>query len=665
MSKEEYLHFIAEIRRHDRLYYVEAKPQITDFEYDKLLKKIEEIEKLHPDWISPSSPTQRVNDSPTKGFVQVEHKVPMLSLANTYSREEIEDFFARMRKLLERNDVSMSAELKMDGVAVSARYEKGLFVRGVTRGDGKKGDDITANMKTIRALPLELCGENFPDVLELRGEVFMLKATFQELNRQKEDDGEELWANPRNATAGSLKLLDPKEVAKRKLSIVFYGVAEDGELVCQNQIDSHHLFKKWGLPVFDERHRKLCISVDEVLSFADEIEKQRPNLPFDIDGIVLKVNERRFHEILGVTGKSPRWAVAYKFAPEQATTKILDITVQVGRTGVLTPVAELQPVFLAGSTISRATLHNQEEVQRKDIRIGDEVVIEKGGDVIPKVVQVVISKRSNESHPWHMPRHCPCCGASVVHVDGEVAVRCPNTEECVEQNLRKIVFFASKDAMDIGHLGEKVVEQLMAKGFIKKVSDIYRLTEKELYQLEGFKEKSVKNLLKSIDQSRTPTLARLILALGIKYVGEGTAELLAMRATDIQTLSQLSQSDLQQIDGVGEKVACAVVEYFKDPSNLKELQSLVENGVSPKPVVVSTRTDHPFYGKSFVLTGTLPNFTRTQATELIKERGGKVSGSVSNQTDFVLAGDEAGSKLEKAKKLKIAILSEEDFQLML
>jgi DNA ligase (NAD+) len=665
MSKEEYLQLIAEIRRHDRLYYVDAKPQITDFEYDKLLKKIEEVEKLHPDWISPSSPSQRVNDLPTKGFVQVEHKVPMLSLANTYSREEIEDFIARMHKLLERKDVSISAELKMDGVAISARYEKGLFVRGVTRGDGKKGDDITANMKTIRALPLELCGEGFPDILELRGEVFMLKATFQELNQQKEDDGEELWANPRNATAGSLKLLDPKEVAKRKLSIVFYGIAEDGELVCQNQIDIHHLLKKWGLPVFDELHRKLCTSVDDVLSFADDIEKQRPKLPFDIDGIVLKVNERRFHDILGVTGKSPRWAVAYKFAPEQVATKILNITVQVGRTGVLTPVAELQPVFLAGSTISRATLHNQEEVQRKDIRIGDEVIIEKGGDVIPKVVEVVLSKRSKESHPWHMPSHCPCCGADVVHLEGEVAVRCPNTEGCKEQNLRKIVFFASKDAMDIGHLGEKVVEQLIEKGLVKRVSDIYALTEKELYQLEGFKEKSVKNLLKSIDESRIPTLSRLILALGIKYVGEGTAELLAVRALDMQTLIQLSRSDLQQIDGVGEKVACAVVEYFKDPSNLKELQLLLENGVSPKPVLACTRTDHPFYGKSFVLTGTLPTFTRSQATELIKERGGKVSGSVSNQTDFVLAGDEAGSKLDKAKKLKIAILSEQDFQSML
>ncbi|MCX6991223.1 MAG: NAD-dependent DNA ligase LigA [Chlamydiae bacterium] len=539
MQKEKYLELIEEIQKHDSLYYGAARPIITDYEYDGLLKKLEEIESLHPEWISPASPSQRVSEMPTKGFVQVEHKVSMLSLANTYSREEIEDFIDRIHKLLEHKSVSFCAELKMDGVAITARYERGVFVRGVTRGDGKKGDDVTANMRTIRSIPLTLTGKDVPEVLEVRGEVFMLKKTFEELNRQKQEEGEELWANPRNATAGSLKLLDPREVARRKLSVSFYAIAEEGDLLVDAQHKCPILLEKLGLPVFAEKHRKECKSIEEIVAFAEAIEIQRETLPFDIDGVVIKVDQRKFHDMLGVTGKSPRWAVAYKFAPEQATTKILDITVQVGRTGVLTPVAELHPVLLAGSTISRATLHNQEEVERKDIRIGDHVVIEKGGDVIPKVVEVVLAKREKDSKSWKMPKHCPSCGTSVIHVEGEVAVRCPNSEVCPQQNLRRVVFFASKDAMDIGHLGEKVVQQLVEKGFVKKLSDIYSLTKEQLLQLEGFKEKSAENLLASIEKSRSPTLARLILALGIKYVGEGTAECLAERAGDIETLAQL------------------------------------------------------------------------------------------------------------------------------
>ena len=661
MQKEQYLQLIEEIQKHDSLYYGSARPIITDYEYDQLLKKLEEIESKHPEWISPASPSQRVSEMPTKGFVQVEHKVSMLSLANTYSPEEIEDFIERVHKLLEHKSVTFCAELKMDGVAITARYERGVFVRGVTRGDGKKGDDVTANLRTIRSIPLTLTGKDVPEVLEVRGEVFMLKKTFEELNRQKEEEGEELWANPRNATAGSLKLLDPREVARRKLSVVFYAIAEEGDLLVDAQHKCPILLEKFGLPVFAEKHRKECKSIEEIVGFAETIEKQRETLPFDIDGIVVKVDQRKFYDMLGVTGKSPRWAVAYKFAPEQATTKILDITVQVGRTGVLTPVAELHPVLLAGSTISRATLHNQEEVERKDIRISDHVVIEKGGDVIPKVVEVVLAKREKDAKSWKMPAHCPSCGTPVIHVEGEVAVRCPSTEGCPQQNLRRVVFFASKDAMDIGHLGEKVVQQLVEKGFVKKLSDIYSLTKEQLLQLEGFKEKSAENLLASIEKSRSPTLARLILALGIKYVGEGTAECLAERAGDIETLAQLSKKELEEIDGVGEKVADAVVEYFSTPAHVKEIIHLLQKGVTPLKITKVECTDHPFYGKTFVLTGTLLNYTRTQASEFIKARGGKVSGSVSQNTDFVLAGDEAGSKLDKAKKLKVDILTEEEF----
>ncbi|NDD58512.1 MAG: NAD-dependent DNA ligase LigA [Chlamydiae bacterium] len=664
MNKENYSQLLQEIQKHDTLYYGHSKPVITDYEYDLMLKQLEEIERQHPDWISASSPTQRVSENPSKGFKQEAHKVPMLSLANTYSKEEVEDFVERVHKLLNQTQVAFCAELKMDGIAISARFEDGFFVRGITRGDGKKGDDITDNMKTIRSLPLKLSGSKWPKVLEVRGEVFMLKSVFKALNEAKEEQGEELWANPRNAAAGSLKLLDSKEAAKRKLSIVFYAIAEEEGVLVASQHECHDLLREFGLPVFEDHHRRKCENVDQILDFARGIEKKRTSLPFDIDGIVIKVDQRKFYDDLGTTGKSPRWAVAYKFAPEQAVTKILEISVQVGRTGVLTPVAELQPVFLAGSTISRATLHNQEEIDRKDIRIEDEVIIEKGGDVIPKVVSVVLSKRK-DSYPWRMPAHCPSCGTEVIHTEGEVAVRCPNTELCPEQNLRKIIFFASKDAMDISHLGEKVVLQLMQHGFVKTISDIYSLKPEQLYQLDGFKEKSVNNLIDSIQKSRYPTLARFILALGIKYVGEGTAELIAEKALDLHRLSHMSQAELMEIDGVGEKVAHAVVEYFQNATHLKQIQRLLDNGVTPQKIEKIQNMDHCFVGKLFVLTGTLSNYSRNQAAELIKQRGGKVSNSVSQNTDYLLAGDDAGSKLDKAKKLQIKILTENDFTALL
>src|SRR5579872_6416021 len=391
-THKEYLELIEEIRSHDRRYYQEYRPTISDYAYDQLFKKLEKIEEEHPEWISPTSPTQRVGDPLTRGFKQVSHQVPMLSLANTYSREELEDFVERMHKLLERKNVPLCAELKMDGVAVTVRYEKGMYVRALTRGDGRKGDDITANLKTLRSLPLELSGKDVPDLLEIRGEVFMPHKVFQELNKRKAAEGEEEWANPRNAAAGSLKLLDPREVAERNLSTVFYGIAECDPMPVHTQHAVLQFLKKHQLPTFNEAHRALCNSVDELMEFAHKIEKTRSSLPFDIDGIVIKVDELRFHDLLGSTGKNPRFAIAYKFAPEQAETRIKEITVQVGRTGVLTPVAELEPVFLAGSTIARATLHNQEEVERKDIRVGDSVIIEKGGDVIPKVVSVNLKK---------------------------------------------------------------------------------------------------------------------------------------------------------------------------------------------------------------------------------------------------------------------------------
>lgn len=661
----DYHKLIEEIREHDRRYYAEAKPLISDYAYDHLLKKLEEIEKLHPEWISPASPTQRIGDTVSKGFKQVTHPFPMLSLANTYNAEEISDFIARVHKLAGRSDIPFCAELKMDGVAVSVRYENAVFVQAVTRGDGRKGDDITANMKTIRSLPLELSGANLPEVLEVRGEVYMHTAVFQALNAEKEAEGEELWANPRNATAGSLKLLDSREAARRKLSAVFYGFADEINPPVLTQSECHRYLEKIGLPVFEEHFRCRCETVDEILSFAEKVEKRRHSLPFEIDGIVIKVDGLKWHDELGVTGKSPRWAVAYKFAPEQACTRIRDITVQVGRTGVLTPVAELDPVFLAGSTISRATLHNQEEVERKDIRIGDSAVIEKGGDVIPKVVSVDFHKRPKDSKPWKMPTHCPSCGSLVVQSEEEVAVRCPNGKGCPEQQMRRIAYFVSKDAMDIEHFGEKVVEQLFEKKLVRRLSDIYNLTGDDLATLDGFKEKSIRNLLTSIEKSRHVPLSRFILALGIKYVGEGTAEILAEGAGSIENLAKMSEEELKQWQGIGDKIAQSVVDYFKEPAHLREIELLLERNVVPQAPKISRIHGHPFAGKTFVLTGTLKEYSRSDATALIKERGGKVTGSVSKNTDYLLAGEDSGSKLDKAKQLHVAILSEEGFQKML
>lgn len=657
-TQAEYNTLCNEVWEHNRHYYIENNAVISDEEYDALMRRLIEIEKIHPEWIKPTSPTQRVNEMPSTGFESVTHTIPMLSLANTYNKDELEDFIKRMHKLVEKKEIAYCCELKMDGIAITVRYEKGFFVRGVTRGDGKKGDDVTANIKTIESLPLQLYGNDIPDVLEIRGEVFIQHDVFEKLNIEREKAGELLWANPRNAAGGSLKLLDPREASKRKLSIVFYGIAEESSHKLKSQFETHAYLHNHGLPTLHQIAK--CYSLDEIWNFAEKVRQIRPTLPFDIDGIVIKLDSLIEQKHLGATGKNPRWAVAYKFAAEQAVTRILDITVQVGRTGVLTPVAELEPVSVAGSTISRATLHNAEEVQRKDFRIGDTVTIEKGGDVIPKVVNVHLALRQAHSTPWAMPTHCPNCGTAVAHALGEVAIRCPNPH-CSEQLLRRMIHFASKVAMDIENLGEKVMEQLVTRELVTVPSDIYKLTEGDLFQLEGFKEKSVHNLLKSIEASKTVTLPRFIMALGIKHVGAGTAELLAEKAGDIEALSKLTEEDLLQIEGVGPKVASSVVEYFQDTNNWDEVVKLLAVGISPQRLRVRKLIGHAFNGKVFVLTGTLVNYTRGEAAELIKERGGKVTETVSKKTDYVLAGESAGSKLDKAKLLGIVVLTEAEF----
>lgn len=656
MTHQDYLRLCEEIWLHNRRYYQDHDPLISDYSYDQLLKQLEQMEKEHPEWISENSPTQRVGESTTGSFPSITHKIPMLSLANTYTKAEIEDFLKRIVKLTGRKENRYSCELKMDGIAVTIQYKNGKFYKGATRGDGREGDDITANLKSIQTLPMKIPYEGD---LEVRGEVFMPHEVFKTINHARMKKGEDLWANPRNAAAGSLKLLDPKEVSRRGLHIVFYGIA--GEIPgVMTQTEVHQFIRDQHLPPVGMH--TTCDSMEAIWSFAEKILAERPKLPYDIDGMVVKLDDLREQNAIGSTGKNPRWAIAYKFAAEQATTVIRAITVQVGRTGVLTPVAELEPVLVAGSTISRATLHNQEEIERKDIRLHDSVIIEKGGDVIPKVVEVLKEYRDPASTPWKMPAHCPACGTPVAAVDGEVAVRCPNTRGCPEQQLRRIEYFAGKDAMDIENMGEKVVQQLVKKGLVKSPSDIYSLTHAELAQLEGFKEKSIHNLLSAIEKSKQLKLDRFIMALGIKHVGSGTAEELARYFGNLDAFLATSKETLLAINGIGDKVANAIEDFLQDPAAREELKKLLERGVAPANVDQAVHIDHHCSGKSFVLTGTLLNFTRSEAAALIKERGGRISESVSKKTDFVVAGEDPGSKYEKAKSLGVTILSEQEFK---
>lgn len=659
MTRQEYERLCDEAWRHNRLYFQEAKPIISDDEYDQLIKKIEKIEKEHPDWISDTSPTQRIGERPLSGFQDVVHKKPMLSLEKAFTKDELIDFDARLKRLLGVDSIDYTAEVKMDGLAISVTYEEGKFVRAVTRGDGKVGSDVTQNLKTLRVLPLRLFGERPPHQLEVRGEVFLPKSAFEAMNEERQLRGEALWANPRNAAAGSLKLLDPKEVAKRQeLSVFFYGLVYDTGVPVKRQSEVPEYLKSLGLPTLP--HHTLCHSIDDVMAFIQATEKGREDLPFGIDGVVIKIDDLQAFEELGTTGKHPRGAIAYKFAAEQAWTRICDITVQVGRTGVLTPVAELEPTQVAGSTISRATLHNFDEIARKDIRVGDYVLIERGGDVIPKVLQVDPSKRSKESKPFPIPTRCPSCHGELYKDPEEVALRCLNIQ-CPEQCIRRLSHFVSKAGLEIENLGEKVVEQLFQKGFVRTFSDILTLTKEKLAELDGFKEKSINNLLNSIEKAKKTTLARLIMALGIRHVGTQSAEILAFHAGSIVGLMKCSKEALLNLSGIGEKVASSIVDFFANEENRREIQALVDNGLTCTQEDFTHFKEHPFYNKTLVLTGTLKEFTRHEAEQKIKSVGGKVSDSVSKKTDFLVVGVDAGSKLEKAKKLAVPVLTEAEF----
>ena len=649
-----------EIERHNRLYYEKAKPEISDLEYDRLIKQLERLEKEHPELASKSSPTQRVGGSLQKAFTSVEHPVPMLSIDNTYSKEEVEDFDKRLRKNLPEEAIEYVMELKIDGVSLSLLYRKGALVRAATRGDGQRGDDITQNVKTIASIPQHLKGSKVPDEIEVRGEVFLGLKTFKKLNLEKEKEGEEPFVNPRNAAAGSLKLLDSSIVASRKLSFFAHSVGLYDGNIFKKHSELLNLFKSWGLPV--NEHHRVCRGLEELYSTCDEWQKKKDNLDYDTDGLVFKLNNLEQQRRLGSTNKSPRWLIAYKFPAEKAKTKLLDITVQVGRTGVLTPVAILEPVFLAGTTVSRASLHNEDEIKRLDIKIGDWVHIEKSGEIIPQVTDVLKNLRKGQEKPFHFPKKCPVCGSEVARDEEEVAYRCLNLS-CVAQLKAKLLHFASRKAMDIEGLGDALVEQLVDKGLVKSFPDVYLLKKEQLSELERMGEKSADNLVREIEASKTRGFSRFLYALGIRHVGIGAAKLLARNFRSVEALGKATQEQMKAIDTVGGAISEAILEFFGNKDNQKILEKLAKIGVSMHESQASSLPagGGKLAGKTYVLTGTLQKFSREEAVALIEAQGGKVASSVSKKTSGVIVGAEPGSKFSDAQKLGVAILNEEDF----
>ncbi len=660
---------IEELRRriahHDRLYYDQAKPEITDREYDALYRELVDLERAHPELVVADSPTMRVGGKhgrPQGAFEQVRHLVPMQSLDNTYSAEEIGEFVARLHRLIPEKEIPLTIEPKVDGVAIALLYEKGRLVRAATRGDGTTGDEVTRNIRTIHSIPPTLHGD-FPAVLEARGEIYLPRETFARINAERDEQGLPVFANPRNAAAGSLKQLDPNIVAERGLSGVFYGFGgyEPRERLPSTQQALVEFLQSWGLPT----NQKLWTAktAAEVMSAITELGEIRHGLPFETDGAVIKVDQLVLHQQLGSTSKAPRWAIAYKYEPEQARTRLLDISVQVGRSGVLTPVAELEPVFVAGSTVARATLHNEEEIARKDLRIGDWVLVEKAGDVIPAVASVLVAERNGSERPFVMPSHCPDCGAPVSRFEGEVAVRCGNPG-CPAQVRRRIEYFASRNAMDIAGLGEAVVAQLTDAGLLRDISDLYTLTAAQLLPLERMGVKSVENLLSAISESRERPLWRLLAGLGIPHVGVTAARTLASAFLTLDRLADASVEQLCDVNEIGGIMAGAIHAWFRDPVVMELIEKLRSRGLNfgaRDPLESATSSGSKLLGTTWVLTGTL-TILREEAADMIRLQGGKVSGSVSAKTTYLLAGEEAGSKLEKAQKLGVKVLNEEAFR---
>ena len=636
-------------------YYVLDQPLVPDAVYDQYLQELIAIESEFPDLIYPDSPTQRVGGIILQGFNKVAHTYPMLSLSNAFGREDLDDFDRRIRASI-GDDFSYVCELKIDGLAISLTYENGVFVRGATRGDGRIGEDITENLKTIRSIPLRL---KKPVTMELRGEAYMPKKSFISLNEFRVEQEEEKFANPRNAAAGSLRQLDPKIAASRNLAIFVYGIGGDGEAY---QIDSH----AEALDYLDElgfqtnKERKTCHSIDEVQAYIEKWTTKRPDLPYEIDGIVIKVNRYVHQQELGFTAKSPRWATAYKFPAEEVVTTLLDIELTVGRTGALTPTAILQPVKVAGTTVGRASLHNEDLIREKDIRIGDTVIIRKAGDIIPEVVAVVLEARKEDLPEYKMPTHCPVCESELVRIEGEVALRCVNPQ-CPAQITEGLIHFVSRNAMNIDGLGEKVVEQLFREGLIHDVSDLFTLTKEQLIQLDRMGEKSATNLVAAIEAAKQNSMERVLFGLGIRHVGEKAAKILSEELGDMKTLAQATADQLITIHEIGDKMADSVIRYFDNEEVQELIKRLEDLGVNlsytGKKVDLSN-LDHVLTGKTVVLTGKLEQLTRQEAKEKIELVGGTVAGSVSKKTDIVIAGEDAGSKLDKAQTLGIPVWDE-------
>jgi len=638
----------------NRAYYVDSEPFISDREFDESLNELNDLEKKF-DLATKDSPTQRVGGEPTGSFPDVKHPVPMLSLDNTYNEKDLNDFDRRVRDILGHNDFTYAAELKFDGASIRLRYEKGSLILGATRGDGQTGDDITANIKTIRDIPLQI---DSSDTVEIRGEAYMEKEAFLRLNESRELRDLPPFANPRNSTAGSLKMQDPREVSRRPIKFFGFDLIPENNTSDLTHEEKLNRLKKYKIPVCE--HFEVCKNPDELFEVIHRWDEVRHQLPYETDGVVIKVNETKFHEELGFTSKFPRWAIAYKFQASQATTLLESITLQVGRLGKITPVAELKSVQLAGTTVKRASLHNEDEIKRKDIRPGDTVTVEKAGEIIPQVISVVDADRNGRAEPFHMPEKCPACDEKLVKFTDEVDWRCINPE-CPPQVLERIAHFASRDAMDIDGLGVAIVEQLLSEKLIKTYVDLYELKKEHLLPLERMGDKSAQNLLDSIEKSKNQTLHRIIYGLGIRFVGKTVAKDLANHFNSIEAITESGIETMTDIDAIGPKIAESVHKFFRIDKNLALIQRLKENGVVFKSEENKTVSEK-LSGKKIVITGTLPNFSRNQVKELIESHGGSTASSVSKNTDYVVAGESPGSKYDKAIQLDITILNENDLK---
>jgi DNA ligase (NAD+) len=655
-----------EIRRHEELYYVLDNPEIADAEYDALFGKLQKLEQQHPDQITPDSPTQRVGGRPAAGFSEVVHRRPMLSLDNSYNIDELRAFDQRCQRLADGRALEYVAELKIDGLSMALHYENEILVRAVTRGDGRIGEEVTPNARTIRSIPLKLrpisSRKSQISNVEVRGEVFIPRKVFERINAEREEQDEPRFANPRNAAAGTIRQLDPKIVATRRLEMFAYDLLAGERKPFATHWEALDWMEQSGFRVNPKR--TLCGSIEEVIEFANEMEAQRDDLDYEIDGLVVKVNSSAQQDEFGTTNKAPRWAIAYKYAARQATTRVLSIAVQVGRTGALTPVANLEPVSLAGTTVSRATLHNPDEVKRLGIRIGDWVLIEKGGDVIPKVLKVIESKRTGEEKPFRMPKKCPVCGGEISRSEGEVVSRCV-AADCPAQLEGRLLHFASRRAMRIEGLGESLVHQFVESGKVRDAGDLYSLTLDDIAGLERMAEKSASNLLAQIEASKQRELSNLVYALGLRHVGDRTATTLARQFGSLDALGKATVAELDDVPEIGLTVAQSVRDWFDDPGNIELCRRLAAAGVRTKMEQTSEPTDETFAGKLFVLTGTLATFTRDEARAAIEARGGRVTSSVSKKTDYVVAGEEPGSKLDKATELGVTVIDEAVFKELL